>query len=90
MPTLRELIAEFNANAFVITDKGNGTGYDQDGHSVRIDDEYGDDAISDYGDVEMFKLAAPHKSADGVDCNYASEYVDRSDLNDGYQVKIYF
>lgn len=88
--TLAQLIDEYGANAVVITDRGNGAGYDQAGEAIMLDLEGRADARSEYGHVEMHKLDAPCLSADGMIYEYASDWIDRSDLNDGYEVRVYF
>lgn len=81
MPTLNDLIDQFGSNAFVLADRGSGSGYGQAG----ITTEYDDAAAAKYGAVEMIELPAPHTASDGTECHYAGEWIDLTPINDaGY------
>lgn len=79
---LRELVKMHQANAFVFADRGNGSATGEEGRSV-----FYDDTDSEYGEIEMQELEAPHSSLDGFECNYASEWIEK---DDGYSYRIYF
>jgi len=84
---LRNLVEEHGANGFVYQDNGNGCAFSE-GRFVRIDDECGDEKMSEYGDIELSEtLAEPFISADGVKCEYSSEWVVGEN---GYEFRILF
>lgn len=70
MPKLRELIEEFDANAFVFCDRGQGCGFGANGVATDYDEE----RAAEYGEVELAELPEPVMSEDGMECNYSSEW----------------
>jgi hypothetical protein len=85
MAKLKELIAEYDANAFVFADRGNGSGFGAEGQAS----DYDDDAAAQYGDVELAELAEPVTSNDGMECHYASEWF-ASDGWPGHEWRLLF
>ena len=85
MATLNELIEQYGANAFILSDRGNDSAYGEQGLAVTYDDV----AMQQYGDVEMRECRSG-VSSDGVAFNFESDWIAQSELNQSYEVKIFF
>lgn len=83
MTTLKTLVDQFGATAFVFADAGNGTGFGAAGRLVDWDDA----TAAEYGQIEMQALDAPHHSDDGAECNFASDWQDGAA---GYRFRVFF
>lgn len=77
MTTLKELVDQYGANGFVYADRGNGSASVDEGEFSGWDE----DAETEYGGVEMMPLDKKHISADGVECRFASEWMQSYDKN---------
>ena len=87
MATLNELVMEYGANAFVMADDGNGCGFGEKGRTLDYDEaEMG----AEYGTVEMLPLEATHMSDDGIECNFASDWIIKGEGDNPYRVRLYF
>lgn len=84
--TLKNLIEEYGANAFVVADAGNGSSYGEAGRTVDYDEACADE----YGDTEMSRLDAPSMSEDGRECLYASGWITKGEGDNPFRVRIYF
>ena len=86
--TLRDLVDQYTgATHYVYADKGSGAGFGAAGQAL----PYDADADQAYGDTEMMPLIHHHVSADGVVCQYTSDWLTTTDThNNEYQYKIYF
>lgn len=85
MATLSQLIAEYDADGFVYCDAGNGAAYGEGGQFVRLD-------ITDpqYADVVLTALDEPNTSDDGVECNYASDWIVSGTGDNPYRYRVMF
>ncbi len=87
--TLSQLVSEYDANAFVLADEGNGCAHGEAGRAVRCDNDDGA-LLAQYGDIEMVPLDAPHISIDGLECSYASEWMIVGSGDNPYRVRVLF
>ena len=86
MTTLRDLIEEFGAEGFILADDGNGSAF---GGGVFID--WSTDTAAEHGDLELTPLTTPHTFSDGVECNWASDWVEMSeDTSNPYRIQVFF
>ena len=92
MPTIKDLMDQYCANAVIIADRGNGSAYGLSGQCVRVDNN--DDFMAKYGDIQMMPLDTPHKSSDGYSCEFASAWINESTAeyssSSDYEFRIYF
>lgn len=87
MATLNELVMEYGANAFVLADDGNGCSFGEKGRALDYDE---DEMGAEYGMVEMMPLEAAHMSDDGIECNFASDWIIKGEGDNPYRVRLYF
>jgi hypothetical protein len=86
LTTLANLISEFDANAFIFADAGNGCGFGEAGQAL----DYDEAAAKAHGDVELTKLDAPITSNDGYEVNYASDWIVTGEGSNPYRYRIMF
>lgn len=89
MTTLKELVDQYGAIGFVYADRGNGSASGEEGTFSG----WGEDADNEYGETEMKSLDKKHISADGVECRFASEWMQSYDKNGfltTYEYRIFF
>lgn len=86
MANVKTLVEEAGANGFIFADDGNGAGFGKEGQFMDWDQEQEDK----YGDIEMSPLPAPHTSADGVECIYASDWVVSGNGDNPYRYRVLF
>lgn len=84
--TLQNLIDEHGAAAFIFADQGNGAGFPEAGQAI----DYDEDCASEYGEIEMLPLESPHISADGFECEFASEWITKGCGDNPYMFRLYF
>lgn len=86
MNTLKELVEKNGANGFILADAGNGSSIGEEGRFAAWDDA----AEAKYGDAELSPLDMPHRSADGLECGHASEWIETGAGGNPYRYRIYF
>ena len=79
--TIRQSAEEFDATGFIFCDRGNGSGFGEDGQFVRIDE----DTLESYGDIEMHRLDVPLISQDGFEIEWLSGWIVG---DNGYEYRI--
>lgn len=86
METLKDLVERYGANGFVVADAGNGCGFGEEGQFTVWDEE----TKAEYGNITLRKLKKPHRSVDGVECHYVSEWIEAGEGDNPYRYRVYF
>lgn len=81
MPTLANLVENFDSNAFVFADAGNGAGFGEDGQAI----DYDQTAAEHYGHIDLMELETPING-----CNFASDWIVTGEGTNPYRFRIMF